>query len=214
MAIVLTIAQRKGGSGKSTLACQLAAALTSMGYDVHGVDADEQASFSEWGARRNNRDETPTVSISAATNFSVVSAIRRARASADYVLVDTPPTTDLVVKQAIRAADIVLTPLQLSPLDLEATMPTAALVGREGKSPLFVINRAPPRARIADKIRAEIMKHQLPLAKSELGNRAAFSESLASGRGVVESAPSSTAAAEINALAQEIESLSGHRRAA
>ncbi|MEM8935121.1 MAG: ParA family protein [Pseudomonadota bacterium] len=202
MSFVVTIAQRKGGSGKSTLACQLTAALLADGLTVLGVDTDEQASFSEWALRRMDRgDDDGRFAVETVAGYGVASTIRRGERFADVIIVDTAPSLDTTVKQAIRAADLVLTPMQLSPLDLEATMPTARLIGDVRKEPLFVINRAPPRARIADMIRAEIKRHGLPLAPAELGNRAAFSESLASGRGVVETAPSSRAAEEMRALA-------------
>ncbi len=204
MAFIIAIAQRKGGAGKTTLACQLAAAFAAEGRRVCGFDLDEQGSFLSWGKRRAIRNDVAPVEVRSVGKFGLSTALWGARDEADIVILDTPPSVDLIVRQAVRAADLAATPLQLSQLDLDAVMPTAALIGEEGKTPYFIINRAPPRARIADLIRAEIRKHNLPLAAAELGNRAAFSESLASGRGVVESAPSSPAAAEIRALAAEI----------
>lgn len=205
MAFIIAIAQRKGGAGKTTLACQLAATFAAAGANVYGVDCDEQGSFHIWGKRRAARDDVAPIEIDHPGAFGLSVALRAARHDEDGVaIIDTPPTVDLAVRQAVRAADLVLTPLQLSPLDLDATMPTATLIGRERKTPFFIVNRAPPRARIADLIRKEIKKHALPLAKTELGNRAAYSESLATGRGVVETAPSSRAAEEIRALAGEI----------
>lgn len=204
MAFIIAIAQRKGGAGKTTLACQLSAAFAASGVRVAGLDLDEQGSFTDWGKRREARRDVAPVPVRTAGKFGLSTALWGAREEADIVIIDTPPSVDLIVRQAVRAADLIVTPLQLSQLDLDAVMPTAALIGEEGKAPFFVINRAPPRARIADLIRAEIKKHKLPLASVELGNRAAFSESLASGRGVVETAPSSPAAIEIRALAADI----------
>jgi len=214
MAFIITIAQRKGGAGKTTLACQLAAAFALSKRIVYGVDLDEQGSFLEWGERRAQRPEAPPISIVRNGLFGLSTTLWRMQQAADIIIIDTPPNVGADVRQAVRAADLVLTPMQLSPLDLSATMPTAKLIGEEGGTALFVINRTPPRARIADAIRREIIKSGLPLAKAELGNRAAFSESLASGRGVAETALKSAAGKEISALANEVAATAKTLRAA
>lgn len=204
MAFVITIAQRKGGAGKTTLACQLAAACAVAGRNVCGVDLDEQGSFLEWGERRAQRKNALPIGVLRVGLFGLSTTMWRLQQTADVIIIDTPPNVGADVRQAVRVSDLVLTPLQLSPLDLSATMPTAKLIGEEGGTPLFVVNRTPPRARIADAIRDEIQKSGLPLAKTELGNRTAFSESLASGRGVAETAPKSAAGKEVRAIADEI----------
>ena len=215
MALVITIAQRKGGAGKTTLACQLAAALAQDGARVVGVDMDEQASFSSWLENRPD-DAAPMEMVGArsAAGRTASGLLIGAKRGADYVIVDTPPSTHYSVKSAIREADIVLTPIQLSPIDLEATYPTAQLIGDANARALFVINRAPPRAKIADRIRDESLKSGLPLARAELGNRAVYAESFAAGLGVTEFAPSSKAAHELTALLHEVRDFSGAALAA
>ncbi|MEL7485592.1 MAG: hypothetical protein AAGJ87_00085, partial [Pseudomonadota bacterium] len=80
----------------------------------------------------------------------------------------------------------------------------AQAVNAAGKTPLFVINRAPARARIADEIRVQIARYELPTAAAELGNRAAFAESVYEGAGVVETAPKSPAAREVLSLLEDV----------
>jgi chromosome partitioning protein len=204
MTLVITIAQRKGGAGKSTLACQLAATFAARGLAVAGIDLDEQQSFAHWSRMRAGRTGVTPVDVFASASFALSSKLERAADGADLVIIDTPPSINNVVSRAARQADFILAPLQLSPLDLEASLPTAKLIGASRTPALFVINRAPPRARIADQIRQLIREHHLPVAASELGNRAAFAESLARGMGVVETEPSGIAAREITALADEV----------
>lgn len=208
---VITIAQRKGGAGKTTLACQLTAALLARGCSVFGLDTDDQRSYSRWSQLRTADSRTSALfRFDSAAGFGFAAALRHARERSDIVIIDTSPSVDTTVERAIRGADLVVTPLQLSPIDLDATLPTASLVGQIGKPALFVINRAPPRAKIADLIRDKISQYRLPVAATELGNRAAFAESMATGAGVVDAAPTSIAAREIEALATEI--LSGSAR--
>lgn len=208
MAFVIAIAQRKGGAGKTTLACQLSAAFLGNGLSVVAIDTDEQASLSNWATARKARldalHQEEAFAALQATGYSVASTIRRAERTADIVLIDTPPTTDRTVARALAGANLVLSPLQLSPLDLEASIPTARLISEANTPAKFVINRAPPRARIADLIRSQIKQHALPTAKTELGNRAVYQESLATGKGVLEVAGAAQAKAEINALTREI----------
>lgn len=205
MGFVITIAQRKGGAGKTTLACQLAAALLEKGYRVGAIDLDDQRSFAYWAdLRRARLGEEPRFRFDAPSSYALGAALRAHRAAADFVIIDTAPIADFTVKRAVREADIVLVPLQLTPLDLDATLPTAALVGNEGRMARFFINRTPPRARVADLIREQIKKHGLPTLDVEFGARAAFAESLAKGAGVVETASSSQAADEARRLARAV----------
>lgn len=210
MGFVIAIAQRKGGAGKTTLACQLASALLDIGYRVCGLDLDEQMSFSCWAAQRRARlEDEPAFHFETPASYGFWSAIRNARARSDFVIVDTPPAVDQRVKRAVREADLILIPLQLTPFDLDASLPTARLIGEEGKSARFFINRTPPRARVAGLIRAQIKSRNLPILEVEFGNRAAFAESVASGAGVVETAPSSLAADEARRLAAATLKLAG-----
>ncbi len=220
MTYVITIAQRKGGAGKTTLASQLAAAFAAKGISVLGVDLDEQQSFTSWGNRRRERfenDETlgDDVFFLGVTDrrMGLASGLRRASA-VDVVIIDTPPTADFEVRRAIKAANLVVAPLQLSPIDLSASLPTAQAIGEAKKSALFVINRVLPKARVATEIRKKIEEFNLPVARAELGNRTAFTESMMTGAGVVETAPRSAAAKEINALMSEIFDIAGQLKQA
>ena len=216
MTHVIVIAQRKGGAGKTTLSCQLTAALLARGERVLGIDADEQQSFTQWAAARAERRDIDDRFLGVNTErYGWSGAVPYGVEAPDVVIVDTPPRIDGGVRRALRSADLVLTPLQLSPIDLDASVPTAQAINAAGKKPLFVVNRAPARARIADEIRAQISKYALPVAATELGNRAAFAESVYAGAGVIEIAKRSPAAVEIEALTDEVLAAIGrHGRAA
>ncbi len=215
MAYVITIAQRKGGAGKTTLACQLAAALAAKQIRVAGADLDEQQSFALWAhVRAANRDADPFFAGVFEKRIGLSSAVRRSRGLADVLIVDTPPTADYDVRRAIGAANLVMAPMQLSPIDLAASLPTAEAIGAAGKSALFVVNRAPAKSRIAAEIRIQIDKYRLPVARTELGNRTAYAETMGVGAGVVEAAPRSAAAAEIRALTAELFAIAGQFRKA
>ncbi|MEL6366048.1 MAG: ParA family partition ATPase [Pseudomonadota bacterium] len=204
MADVITITQLKGGAGKTTLAAHLAAEAARRGLAVGLVDADPQGSLTFWAEERRRRlDGELDISFRDGTGYRLAGEVRALRRETDLVLIDTPPHADSAVRAALRAADLALCPLMPSPLDLAATLPLAKLIGAAGTPSLFVFNRTPPRARIADLIQAEFKATGLPTARTRVGQRAVFSEALLTGRGASELAPRSPAAEEIRALFDE-----------
>ena len=72
-----------------------------------------------------------------------------------------------------------------------------------------MFNRTPPTSKLRDAIAADLGARRLPLLRSALGNRAGFAHAFAAGLGVTEAAPRSTAAAELRALLDELQELTG-----
>ena len=121
----------------------------------------------------------------------------------DVVFVDTPPKSDIESGPAIDVADLVVIPIQPTPVDLWATQATLALAAREGASALMILNRVPPRSASADTI-AQAIRELGPLADTRLFNRVAYGQSMGSGATVQEIAPGSKGAAEVEALGLEV----------
>jgi chromosome partitioning protein len=203
---VVSIAQQKGGAGKTTLAVQLGTRWLTEGRRVAMLDIDPQASLFAWFnlRRRRQGDKPDGLMVQGLSGWRLGTELRRLRAEFDIVLVDSPPHAESDAKAAIRAADLVLLPCQPNALDLWATQPTLELAKAESTRALLVLNRVPARSRAADQIRAEIEAKGWPLAEASLGNRQAFAASIGDGRGVAEWVPSSTAAHEVAALADEV----------
>jgi chromosome partitioning protein len=213
-ASVVTVAQQKGGAGKTTLAIQLAVAWAGQGRKVALLDIDPQESLSAWYWLRDELlgVENGQMSLEAPSPGRCKAVIDRLRKDNDIIVIDSPPHTRSAAKAGIANADLVLVPIQLSPMDLWATKPTLQMA-RDEKSPaMIVLNRVPPRGRVADEIRAAIDEKRLPMAKTILGNRSAYAASLLEGQGVTEAEPSSPAAAEIRALAGEVMRRLGGKR--
>lgn len=211
MAFVITIAQHKGGAGKTTLACQLAATLSGEsggGFRVATIDLDPQQSLSYWAGQRADvaAGGGPACRYGniAAPGFRGISALSRLSHGVDVVIVDTAPHDLTMGQQAVRKADLVLIPMQLTPFDLLATKSTLEMVRKIGRPMMLVYNRVPPRSKIAEVIRQRLNEVGAPAARTELGSRTDFAHSVLTGRGVTELAPASRAAAEISALAGEV----------
>jgi len=201
VAIVLTVAQQKGGAGKTTLAAQLGAALAET-RRVAALDIDPQGSLARWHALRKGaaRAAASGLTVADTAGWKLAAAIEGLRRDNDVVLIDSPPHAETEARLAVRAADLVLVPVQPSPLDLWATGPTLDLARAEKRDARIVLNRAPARGRLLDAARAEIAKGATPALEATLGNRSAFAMAMAAGLGVTESAPRSLAAAEVRGL--------------
>ena len=125
-------------------------------------------------------------------------------ARADVVVIDNPPHAETEAQIAVRAAGLVLIPVQPSPLDFWATEATLKMAREERRRALVVLNRVPPRSALTDLIAADLATSGAPVASTRIGNRIALVRAMASGLGVIESAGASSAATEIEALAEEV----------
>lgn len=226
MALIITVAQQKGGAGKTSIAAHLAIAWAGYGTDQFGhsfrqpedgtkklptrhitlLDLDPQESLTQWFRVRQDRfPEEDHLKVIPASGWRASGEIAKAKRESDIVIIDTPPHAEnSATRQAIRMADLIVVPTQLSPMDIWACQTTLDLIERERKNSIIVLNRVPPRARIANELMEKLKADHLPLAKAHVGNRTAFAASMMEGQGVTESAPSSLAAAEIRLLAGEV----------
>ena len=204
MSVVITVAQQKGGAGKTMLAANLAAAL-SAGRRVAVLDIDPQRSLARWHGLRSASSGPAAITLSELSGWRLPAEIERLRKSHDFLIVDSPPQLDTDAKLAIRAADLVVVPLQPSPPDLWAAEGTLKLALGEKRPARLVLNRTPASGTLRAAVEAEIATRGHPLFASTLGNRIGFANAFARGLGVSETAPRSTAARELLALLEEIE---------
>jgi chromosome partitioning protein len=203
---VITIAQRKGGAGKTTLAAQLAVAWARQGAKVAVLDIDPQASLAAWvGLRRERLGDTAIgFEFAAVPGWRAEQWIADRAREADFVVVDGPAHIETEARIAVRAAGLVLIPVQPSPLDLWATEATLAMARDERRPVLAVLNRIAPRSTVTERIAAELSQAGAPVAAARIGNRVALVHAMTQGLGVLEIAAAGPAAAEITALAAEI----------
>ncbi|WP_142848508.1 ParA family partition ATPase [Telmatospirillum sp. J64-1] len=205
-ALAVTIAQQKGGAGKTTLAAQLAVTWSHSGHRVVMVDVDPQGSLSAWYRLRQEilGEEAGGLHLVEVAGWKLSTELDRLRGKYDMVVIDSPPHAETDARVAVRAADVVVVPVQPSPMDLWATRPTLDMAQKEKAAAVLVLNRMPPRGRLSDVVRSKLAELNVPLANSQIGNRMAFAASMMEGKGVVETHARDTAAAEIQALALEI----------
>ncbi len=200
MAVIITVAQQKGGAGKTMLVANLATAWATT-RRVVALDMDPQRSLARWGALRG---EQGGVSVSECAGWRLPTELDRLRRDYDLILVDSPPQVDTDARRAVRASALVLVPVQPSPPDIWAAEGTLRIAAEEKRRAALVLNRVPTAPRLRETANRELHARGLTPLSAALGNRAAFSHAFAEGRGVIEAAPRSAAAAELRALAEAI----------
>jgi chromosome partitioning protein len=199
---VITIAQQKGGAGKTTLAAHIAIALNQKQNRVSMVDIDPQSSLKHWFNIRAQRfgDDYTGIHFTATAGWKINTEILNLRNKFDYIIIDSPPHTETDAKAAIRAADLLIIPIQPSPTDFWATKATIDLAKKEKIPYMVVLNRVTPNSKLAEGIRKQLDN----VSSKFLSNRVAFASCMLEGKCVTETQPKGPAAAEIKALVNEI----------
>lgn len=206
---VFTVAQQKGGAGKTTTVAHLAIAWMQLGHSVATVDIDPQGSLTRWHeVRCQATDGKPGFTHLQINGWRTQAEVEKLARSHDVVVIDSPPHAQTEARIAVRAAALVIAPVQPSPMDLWAMQSTLELAAQEKRALLMVLNRAPPRTKLADALVAEVSKLVNPpavrLAETRIGNRTAYAGTLLTGRSVTETGRRTQAAQEMQALAEEI----------
>jgi chromosome partitioning protein len=172
------------------------------------LDIDPQKSLGRWHSLRRARlQQAAALAFSDIAGWRLPAELERLKRDHDVVLIDSPPQLDTDARVAVRAADLVLVPIQPSMPDVWAAEGTLRLAAEERRPAHLMFNRTPPASKLRDAIATDLADRQLPLLRSTLGNRAGFAHAFAAGLGVTEVAPRSTAAAELRALLAELQEL-------
>ncbi len=138
MTVVIAVAQQKGGAGKTTLAANLAVAFAAT-RRVALLDIDPQHSLARWHALRTAGKRAP-FGFSAEAGWRLPAEIDKLRRGHDVLIIDSPPQIDTDARIAIRAATLVLIPVQPSAPDLwaaEGTLKLAADERRPARRPAW-----------------------------------------------------------------------------
>lgn len=210
--MIVALLNQKGGVGKTTLALHLAGRWAVKGRRVLVIDADPQGSgldCSEARAQAGGKRLFGVLGLPRETLHRELPAIA---ADFDHVIVDGAPRVTGVARSALLAADLVLVPVQPSPLDGWASAEMLRLLGeasvfRPELAAGMILNRCPARARITRETADALGDHDPPLLASRIGQRVVFAKAAQLGQLAHEIDPGGLAAAEIAALAAEVEAL-------
>lgn len=204
--MIIALLNQKGGVGKTTLALHIATGLAQRGCKLLVIDADKQGSALDWGASRTTAPLFPVLGLPKATLHR---ELPRLRQNYEHIVIDSPPHANDVARSALMASELIVMPVQPSPYDIWAAEETVRLVTeaaplKEGLKSVFVINRKIVNTALGREVVEALAAYAVPVLTTHICQRVAFAESAAQGQTVLETAPESSAAREIQALIEEL----------
>jgi chromosome partitioning protein len=210
MSQVVAVLNTKGGAGKSTLATNLARAFQRDGHSVLIVDSDPQGTARDWRETGGDIDLPAVFGVDRPTLDIDIPKIAHAF---DVIVVDGAAKMTKMAVSAIKAANLVLIPVQPSAADLWAVNDLVDMI--EARQQLtdgrpraaFVINRQILGTRLAGGVDEVLASYGVPVLESRTSQRVAYSEAMAAGLTVLDYEPDGKASDEIRSLYNE---LKGH----
>ncbi|NNA32874.1 ParA family partition ATPase [Pseudomonas lundensis] len=204
---IVAFLNQKGGSGKTTIATNVAEALSRRGYNVILADTDPQGSARDWKAASESEEGVAVVGFDRAQLIS--RDLPTVARGADFVIIDGAPQVKDLAASAIKAADLVIIPVQPSPYDIWATADLTDLIKSrqevaDGKPKAgFLISRAIKNTKLSHEITEALEVYGLPILKSGTTQRVIYPAAAAEGKSVLDSADAG-ALAEVENIASEV----------
>ncbi|MGD9500310.1 ParA family partition ATPase [Halothiobacillus sp.] len=204
----LAIVNQKGGTGKTTLSVNLGAGFSQRGTTVL-LDADPQESAGHWAKVSGNDGDLPH--IEGVVAGEVRERIQHLSDAHRYVLIDCPPHLDSdILRRVLSFVDIVLIPIQPSPLDVWASIGMAgavqeARVSNPDLRAYMVLNQQDHRNALSRSMHEALADFEIPVLKNGLARRAAFRSAALEGCSVYRLGKrGSSAVNDIEAIIEEV----------
>ncbi len=208
---IITLANQKGGCGKSTIVLNLAIQLGLKHQKVLIFDTDPQGSCIETLKRRTDQlvEIVPIFS-------DIHREVQKYEETVDYIIIDTPPHDGETMASAVICSDLVIIPVQDSPLDVRSTKTTVDLVNEARQvnpniKACFLLSRIQPKTVLARELKELLRQtYGFDILKAELANRVAYKYAMIYGQGVSEFDRRDASASEVDSLSVEIMDLLNH----
>ena len=203
--MIISILNQKGGTGKTTLAVNMTREYTKRGLKTLLVDSDSQGSALRWHEESGGDLIDLTCLPVTTLDKDVVKFTDRYK----RIIIDGIPRVSPLTVCAIKAADVVLIPVQPSPYDIWATEDLVRLVKErieitEGKlKAAFIICRRIKGTLLGIDIPRQLFNLGLPVFDHGTCQRQEYARSVQEGRTVCES--DTEAMREIVAVTNELE---------
>lgn len=216
--MIYTIGGIKGGSGKTTLAVSLAVTLSSKGRKVLLVDADKQATatdFARWRAETLGDTGFTAIQLS---DMQVRNEIQKLKSNYDDIIIDAGGRDTASQRAALVVSDVFLAPFAPKSFDIWTLDQVDGLIkemqiANPELTPVAVLNRLDNNKK--DRVEAKQIIEEsgtFQVLSSSLRERKAFSNAAADGLSVVEYKPyNQKAIEELESLVDEIMSLEGKK---
>ncbi|QDT37675.1 ParA family partition ATPase [Stratiformator vulcanicus] len=206
MTKTIAVLNQKGGAGKTTIATNIAHALVRDGFATLLVDADPQGSLRDWNAV-NGGELLPVVRLD---RESLAKDLANIADGYDFVVIDGAPQIAKLSVAAVKAADLVLIPVQPSPYDIWACADLIDILEArreitDGKpKAAFLISRAIRNTKLSVEIVEALNTYDIPILNAHTTQRVIYPTAAAEGGTVFSIDPKGPAAREIIAIQREL----------
>ena len=203
---------QKGGAGKTTLATCIARQLQLEGEDVILVDSDPQGSARDWRAA-TDQDTVLVVGMDRPTLDKDIKML--SNDGKKWIIVDGAPRSEQMTISSIKAADLIVIPVQLSPYDIWAAEDLVSIVKSRqeitnGKpKAAFLISRAIKRTELGKEVVSALEDFGMPVMKAKTTQLVTYPKSASMGLTPMDIESDGNAAREIRAIVRELRVILG-----
>jgi chromosome partitioning protein len=207
---VIGVIGTKSGTGKTMVSVLLAAEWMRRGKKVLLLDADPLGMALYWGGLAKDQCEVHPAFESFETALQGRS-IDELVALYDIILIDCPSSPPELIVRAIAMSDLVVIPCRAWSAQVEAVTEAGALVekaraeGHHVDAAVLISRRSLTRALDPD-FESDLAAAGLPVLRTRMHQRVILQQAYDSGGSASEFAPGAPAEAEIESLADELES--------
>jgi chromosome partitioning protein len=186
--LIISILNQKGGTGKTTLAINMSREYTKRDFKTLLVDSDSQGSALRWHEESGGELIDLTCLPVNTLDKDVVKFTDRY----DRIIIDGIPRVSPLTVCAIKAADVVLIPVQPSPYDIWATEDLVRLVKEriditEGKlKAAFIVSRKIKGTLLGEEVVNQLNALELPVFQNGTSQRIEYAKAAQQGRTVCE----------------------------
>jgi chromosome partitioning protein len=203
--MIISILNQKGGTGKTTLAVNISREYHKRLYRTLLVDSDGQGSALRWHEESGGE----LIDLTCLPVNTLDKDVLKFKDRYDRIIIDGVPSVSPLTVCAIKAADVVLIPVQPSPYDIWATEDLVRIVKQrqeltDGKlKAAFVVSRRIAGTILSRDIIGELQAFGLSIFIHGTHQRIEYAKAVHEGRTVCDA--KSEAALEITAIVNELE---------
>jgi chromosome partitioning protein len=203
--MIISILNQKGGTGKTTIAVNITREYTKRTFKTLLVDSDSQGSALRW----HEESGGDLIDLTCLPVTTLDKDVAKFKDRYERIIIDGIPRVSPLTVCAIKAADVVLIPVQPSPYDVWATEDLVRLVQErieitEGKlKAAFIICRQIKGTILGREIVDQLNRFTFPVFVAGTSQRQEYAKSVQEGRTVCEG--NSEATREIVEIVNELE---------
>ena len=204
--VIIAVLNQKGGSGKTTIATNLAHSLLIQSNSVLLVDSDPQGSTRDWNTA-NDGELLPVIGLDRET---LPKDLKRISANYEWVVIDGAPQIAKMSAAAVKAADVIIIPVQPSPYDVWATADLVDIIkARQAVAngfpkAAFLISRSIKNTKLNREVYEALHGYDLPIFKNGTTQLVIYPTTASKGLTVF-SQPGNPAITEIENIRKELQ---------